>query len=151
MGKHLDEQRRGNEQGRGTGGNAASAVYENKLVSENIKNERKKLLAQWSNEQRRAMLKHHWLWKCQRQRLKICNKILFSALVKLGQGVCLQMGKVLRAACAASCWCLLLLPLIVVLFCGRQINFFSLSLAVFVFVTVTLLSSGAKRNTATVV
>lgn len=55
-------------------------------------------------------------------RLKICNKILFSALVKLGQGVCLQMGKVCDAASASSCS-----TASVVLFCGRQINFFSLS------------------------
>lgn len=99
---------------RGGGGNAASAVYENKLVSENIKNERgrEKLLPQWSNE-RRAMSK----------RLKICNKILFSALVKLGQGVCLQMGKVLRAACAASLC--LLCPLLLFYFVAGKLIFFS--------------------------
>lgn len=75
------------------------------------------------------------------KRLKICNKILFSALVKLGQGVCLQMGKVLRACC-------LFVPLIVVLFCGRQINFFlSLSPSL----SVCFCPSGAKGSAATVV
>lgn len=72
------------------------------------------------------------------KRLKICNKILFSALVKLGQGVCLQMGKVLRAACAAS-----LCPLLLFYFVAGKLIFFSHSLPLSVFVFARVGQRGA--------
>lgn len=72
------------------------------------------------------------------KRLKICNKILFSALVKLGQGVCLQMGKVLRAACVASLC--LLCPLLLFYFVAGKLIFFSHSPSL----SVCFCPSGAK-------